>query len=53
MDEKDRNMEERKTPIHDTKLTWETPTLYALDKWKTEGGPFIAETEDTNGSLPS
>ena len=47
MEEKDRKPEERKTPIHDTKLTWETPKLYALDKGKTKGGVGDNTDEDT------
>ena len=37
MEEKDGKLEERNNLIN-TKLTWETPKLYMLDKGKTEGG---------------
>lgn len=44
MDEKSRMPEER---IDNTKLTWETPKLYALDKGRTEGGsPYDPQGED-------
>ncbi len=35
MEEKERKLEERNDH---TKLTWETPKLYTLDKERTEGG---------------
>ncbi|HSH53237.1 MAG TPA: hypothetical protein VK982_16040 [Bacteroidales bacterium] len=47
MEEKDRKLEERNTPIPNTKLTWEAPKLYALDKGKTEGGPLVETAEDS------
>ena len=53
MEEKDRKPEERNIPIHDTKLTWETPKLYSLDKGKTEGGSVIDFTEDFVSSAES
>ena len=40
MKEKDRKTEERNNHIN-TKLTWETPRLYALDKGKTESGTTL------------
>ena len=44
MEEKDRKPEER---YEHTKLTWETPKLYALDKGRTEGGsPYDPQGED-------
>jgi len=43
MDEKDRKPEERN---EHTKLNWETPKLYALDKGETDGGPKYSFTED-------
>ncbi|MEA2107110.1 MAG: hypothetical protein U9P82_10430 [Bacteroidota bacterium] len=46
MEEKDRKLEERNNLIN-TKLTWETPKLYALDKGRTENGEFPGEVEDT------
>ncbi|MDY6801298.1 MAG: hypothetical protein SVU94_08750 [Bacteroidota bacterium] len=42
MEEKERKTEERKDQ---TKLTWEAPKLYALDKGKTEGGTGTEPTE--------
>jgi len=47
MEEKDKIMEERK---EQTKLTWETPKLYALDKGKTEGGYDPTPYEDAFNS---
>ena len=44
MEEKDRKPEERY--VH-TKLTWEAPKLYALDKGKTKGGVVPDTAEDT------
>jgi len=44
MEEKEIKAEERKDQ---TKLTWETPKLYALDKGETEGGLITGITEDT------
>lgn len=43
MEEKDRKPEERKDQ---TKLAWETPKLYALDKGETDGGEYVRGTED-------
>jgi len=47
MEEKERKTEERN---EQTKLTWETPKLYALDKGKTEGGIPYSGLEDDNYS---
>lgn len=47
MEEKERKPEERN---EHTKLSWEPPKLYALDKGKTEGGPELELTEDFSGS---
>ena len=44
MEKKDRKSEERNNRI-DTKLTWETPKLYALDKGETDGGGSPGNTE--------
>ena len=44
MEEKERKTEERKDH---TKLIWETPKLYALDKEKTGGGEPYDFNEDT------
>ncbi|MEE4196495.1 MAG: hypothetical protein V2I54_02525 [Bacteroidales bacterium] len=46
MDEKERTLEEKNTPLHNTKLTWEMPKLFSLDKMKTEGGNGLDPTED-------
>lgn len=46
MEEKERKLEERK---EHTKLTWEAPKLYSLDKGKTEGG--TGGQEPTEGPL--
>jgi len=50
MEEKDRKPEER---YEHTKLTWETPKLYVLDKGKTEGGIVASNTEDTSFYNPN
>jgi len=44
MDEKDRKPEERN---EHTKLNWETPKLYALDKNETGSGDDAAYNEST------
>jgi hypothetical protein len=43
MEEKERKPEERN---EHTKLTWEIPKLYSLDKGKTEGGATPGVSED-------
>jgi len=50
MDEKERTLEEKNTPLHNRKLTWESPKLYALDKTETKGGPEYTTAEDFSGS---
>jgi len=47
MEEKERKLEERK---EHTKLTWEAPKLYSLDKGKTEGGVPETYTEAYTGA---
>jgi len=50
MEEKDRKIEERN---EHTKLNWEVPKLYALDKGETEGGTRTELYEDIEYNLSS
>jgi hypothetical protein len=44
---------DQKTNQEETKLEWEAPKLYCLDKRETEGGVTIPTTEATEGSPAS
>ena len=48
MEEKDKKPEERKDQ---TKLAWEAPKLYALDKGKTYGGTSALTNESVYGTI--
>ena len=51
MEEKERELEDRNFPLNNTKLTWEIPELFSLNKLKTKGGDTMGYTEDTPGMI--
>jgi len=51
MEEKERELEDRNFPLNNTKLTWEIPELFSLNKLKTKGGDPTGYTEDTPGMI--